>query len=136
MKKSRKKKKQAAQGPATLISQGSLVEGKLSCETDLRIDGQFQGDIESTAHVTIGEGAVARSTITAVEVIVAGTVYGDINAEEKLTITRTGQMYGDVAAASLIIMEGGVLNGASHMNHCPESSSPAEPLALHRPEAG
>ena len=76
------------------------MEGVLQCEENLRIDGRFNGSIESQGCVTIGEEAIARSNISAREVIVAGKVYGDVTAENKLTITPTGQMYGDVYAAS------------------------------------
>ncbi len=100
----------------TLIGQGSEVTGKLNCEANLRIEGTFNGEIESQGDVTVGEYAVARSTIQAREVIIAGKVYGDIAATGKLTITATGQMYGDVTASSLIIMEGGALSGTSTMN--------------------
>lgn len=135
MKKS-KKNKRSSRGASTLISQGSHVEGALHCEADLRIDGDFNGTIESQGNVTIGESAVTRSNISAKEIVIAGKVYGDISAEGKLTITPTGQMYGDVTASSLIIMEGGVLNGASRMENTPSEKNTVEALPLHRPEAG
>ncbi|MGM1048618.1 MAG: bactofilin family protein [Bacillota bacterium] len=139
MKKSKRKKFSSA-GTSTLISQGSHVEGALNCDADLRIDGKFNGTIESQGNVTIGESAVARSNISAKEVIIAGKVYGDIAAEGKLTITPTGQMHGDVIASSLIIMEGGVLNGASHMESPAAGIEPAksalETVPMQRPEAG
>lgn len=139
MKKS-KRNKSASSGTSTLISQGSQIEGALNCEADLRIDGKFNGTIESQGNVTIGESAVARSNISAKEVIIAGKVYGDIAAEGKLTITPTGQMHGDVIASSLIIMEGGVLNGASHMEERTAGSAVGkaalETVPLQRSEAG
>lgn len=139
MKKS-KRNKSASAGTSTLISQGSHIEGALNCDADLRIDGKFNGTIESQGNVTIGESAVARSNISAKEVIIAGRVYGDIAAEGKLTITPTGQMHGDVIASSLIIMEGGVLNGASHMEERAAGSAAGktalETVPLQRSEAG
>ncbi|KKO51023.1 bactofilin family protein [Paenibacillus sp. DMB20] len=134
MKKSKKNKRSS--GASTLISQGSQVEGSLHCEADLRIDGDFNGTIESQGNVTIGESAVTRSNISAKEIVIAGKVYGDISAAGKLTITPTGQMYGDVTASSLIIMEGGVLNGASRMEKTPSEKNTVETLPLQRPEAG
>ncbi|WP_054956575.1 bactofilin family protein [Paenibacillus dakarensis] len=138
MKKSKRKKYSSAV-TNTLISQGSQIEGTLNCDSDLRIDGKFNGSIESQGHVTIGENAIARSNISAKEVIVAGKVFGDIAAEGKLTITPTGQMHGDVIASSLIIMEGGVLNGASHMDSSAADKTgkaPLETVSIHRSEAG
>ncbi|WP_106766782.1 bactofilin family protein [Paenibacillus faecalis] len=135
-----KSKRKKSAGTSTLIGQGSHMEGALNCDADLRIEGKFDGTIESRGNVTIGESAVARSNISAKEVIIAGKVYGDIAADGKLTITPTGQMHGDVIATSLIIMEGGVLNGASHMESpiadVESSDSTLEAVPLQRPEAG
>ncbi|MFC7678332.1 polymer-forming cytoskeletal protein [Paenibacillus sp. GCM10028914] len=139
MKKSKRRKRTSA-GTSTLISQGSQIDGTLNCDADLRIDGKFNGSIESQGNVTIGESAIARSNISAKEVIIAGQVYGDISAEGKLTITPTGQMHGDVNVSSLIIMEGGVLNGASHMENSAAASSVGksslESVPMQRSEAG
>ena len=142
MKKKSRKNKHTHSAASTLISEGSLVEGSLHCENDLRIDGGFYGTIESQGNVIIGERAVTRSNISAREVVIAGKVYGDITAAGKLIITPTGQMHGDVTASSLVIMEGGILNGASHMEESPanpeiaEGSGMEEFVPLQRPEAG
>ncbi|WP_438347575.1 bactofilin family protein [Paenibacillus sp. FA6] len=106
----------------TLIGQGSEITGKLNCDANLRIEGKFNGQIESQGDVIVGEFAEARSNIQAKEVIIAGKVYGDIAASGKLTITPTGQMFGDVSSSSLIIMEGGALSGTSTMSP-PESKA-------------
>lgn len=138
--KKKNKNKRASGRTDTLIGPGSEMEGVLQCEDNLRIDGRFNGSIESQGCVTIGEEAIARSNISAREVIVAGKVYGDITAEGKLTITPTGQMYGDVYAASLIVMEGGLLNGASRMEEQNSGQATSESkettLPVQRSEAG
>jgi len=138
--KKKNKNKRASGRTDTLIGPGSEMEGVLQCEDNLRIDGRFNGSIESQGCVTIGEEAIARSNISAREVIVAGKVYGDITAEGKLTITPTGQMYGDVYAASLIVMEGGLLNGASRMEEQNSGQTTSESkettLPIQRSEAG
>lgn len=140
MMKKKNKNKRTSQRTDTLIGPGSEMEGVLQCEDNLRIDGRFNGSIESHGCVTIGEEAIARSNISAREVIVAGKVYGDVTAEGKLTITPTGQMYGDVYAASLIVMEGGLLNGASRMEEQNSGQAASESkettLPVQRSEAG
>ena len=136
----KKKRKASAHLIDSLIGPGSEFEGVLQSEDNLRIDGRFNGAIESQGSVTIGESASCRSNISAKEVIVAGKVYGDIIAEGKLTITPSGQMYGDVYAGSLIIMEGGLLNGASRMEHAEAAGAASEQSeaapSLQQPEAG
>ncbi|GAB6988103.1 bactofilin family protein [Paenibacillus pini] len=137
-----KSSRHTPQATDTLIGKGTVIEGTLSGESNIRIEGSFIGVIESQGSVIVGESALARCHIHAKEVIIAGQVYGDIHADQKLTITSTGQLTGDVLSASaLIIAEGAILHGASLMHtrardtSSEESSVVVEPSYL-RPEAG
>ncbi|MGW8957576.1 bactofilin family protein [Paenibacillus sp. NPDC055715] len=109
------KKKLSTPATDTLLANGTSFEGTIEAEANIRIDGHFQGDIRSTRAVVIGESAVVRSDIVARDVILAGKVFGSITTEGRLTITPTGELYGKVAAAALVISEGGVLEGTSQM---------------------
>ncbi|WP_025683026.1 bactofilin family protein [Paenibacillus maysiensis] len=109
------KKKLSAPATDTLLANGTSFEGTIEAEANIRIDGHFQGDIYSTRAVVIGESAVVRSDIIARDVILAGKVFGSITTEGRLTITPTGELYGKVAVSSLVISEGGVLDGTSQM---------------------
>ncbi|WP_141501880.1 bactofilin family protein [Paenibacillus luteus] len=99
----------------TLIGQGTLSEGKLNCEANLRIEGEHRGDIVCKADVIIGESGIARSTISARDLTVAGKIFGDTSMSGRLIITSSGQLTGSVSASSIIIQEGGQLNGMCHM---------------------
>ncbi|MDQ8733030.1 polymer-forming cytoskeletal protein [Paenibacillus sp. LHD-38] len=110
----------------TLIGQGTLSEGKMICETSLRIEGEHRGDIECNADVIIGECGLARSNIMARDIIIAGKVFGDIITKGRLTITASGMLTGAVTAHSLIIHDGGSLNGSCQM----ESSSDSKNRSL------
>ncbi|WP_025715862.1 bactofilin family protein [Paenibacillus sp. 1-18] len=118
------KKKLSAPVTDTLLANGTSFEGTVEAEANIRIDGQFQGDICSSRTVIIGETAVVRSDIMARDVVLAGKVFGSITTEERLTITPTGELYGNAAAAALVILEGGVLDGTCQMNRTKD----AEPL--------
>ena len=111
----RRKNKLPAGTRYTLIGLGSFAQGKLECEANLRIEGHFQGEIECAGQVVIGETGEAKSNIRGAEIIVAGRVIGDITSEGRLTITGSGHVDGNVNVAKLIIVEGGLLNGSSHM---------------------
>lgn len=111
----RRKNKLPAGTRYTLIGLGSFAQGKLECEANLRIEGHFQGEIECAGQVVIGETGEAKSNIHGAEIIVAGRVTGDITSEGRLTITGSGHVDGNVNVAKLIIVEGGLLNGSSHM---------------------
>ena len=96
----------------SLIGHGGNLEGKVQCDTNLRIEGNFSGEIYCQGTVTIGEQGTVRSTIKAKEIIIAGKVYGDVTADQRLTMTGTGQLHGNLLAGTLSIMEGSVLNGS------------------------
>ncbi|BBI31811.1 bactofilin family protein [Cohnella abietis] len=110
----------------TLIGTGTEMSGNLKTQAGVRIEGAFQGDIDSKGDIVIGEGGVAKSNIVAGDVIIAGKVYGDVHTRGKLIITSTGQLHGSSYASVLNIHEGGILNGTSNMDHRKE----AKPLGV------
>lgn len=110
-----KSSKQSYQGTDTLIGQGTEIEGKIKCSTNLRVEGKVNGDIECNQDITIGETSVCHSNIIAKDIVIAGKVHGDLTIKEKLTIMPTGQLHGNFISQSLIIHDGGIFNGTSSM---------------------
>ncbi|CAH0118925.1 polymer-forming cytoskeletal protein [Paenibacillus sp. CECT 9249] len=111
-----KSSKPQAQQTDTLIGYGTQIEGKIVCETNLRIEGNFTGEIECARDVTIGENGSAHSNISAADIVIAGLVHGNIHAKGKLTITPTGRLHGNFTSASVIIHEGALFVGESKMS--------------------
>ncbi|WP_127531076.1 bactofilin family protein [Paenibacillus kobensis] len=106
----------------TLIGQGTHTEGKMVCESGLRIEGEFRGDIECVGDVIIGECGIARSNISARDLTIAGRVYGDVVTKGRLTITATGQLHGNINAQTFIMQDGGIFTGACRMDRAQEQS--------------
>jgi len=99
----------------TLIGEGTVFEGKIKSEASIRIEGQITGDIDSVGDVTVGEKGTAKSNISARNITIAGTVHGNVTAKELLKIMKTGRLFGNSVAQSLIIEEGGFFQGNSRM---------------------
>jgi cytoskeletal protein CcmA (bactofilin family) len=99
----------------TLIGEGSQFEGRIKSEAGIRVEGHITGDVECSGDVTIGEHGVVKSNIIARNIIIAGSVHGNIMTRGTLKITATGKLYGNTTAASLMIEEGGIFQGASKM---------------------
>jgi cytoskeletal protein CcmA (bactofilin family) len=99
----------------TLVGEGSQFEGRIKSEASLRIEGMVTGDVECTGDVTVGEHGVVKSNIIARNIIIAGSVHGNIMTKGILKITSTGKLYGNTTAASLMIDEGGIFQGTSKM---------------------
>ena len=86
-------------------------QGQISGTGGIRIEGAFDGEIALRGLVVVGEGGrVTCEHIRAVTVVVAGSVKGDITAQ-KVEITRTGRVWGDVVAESFSTEEGAFLRG-------------------------
>ncbi|OCT11161.1 hypothetical protein A8709_05625 [Paenibacillus pectinilyticus] len=117
----------------TLIGEGTSFEGRIKSEASIRIEGGITGDIDCAGDVIIGEHGVVKSNIAARDVVLAGSVQGNITTKGKLTITSTGSLHGNISAASFIIEEGGVFQGSSKM----DIKVPAvAPVPNNEPETG
>lgn len=107
----------------TLIGQGTLSEGKMICDANLRIEGEHRGDIECKGDVIVGECGIARSNISARDITVAGKIFGDILTMGRLIITSSGHLTGNITAHTLIIQDGGMLNGNCYMVHAQDGKN-------------
>ena len=100
----------------TVIGSSVSMTGSLKAEGTIRIDGLFEGDIETAADVVIGRSGKVLATIKAQNVLVAGAVKGNITAVARLEIVSTGRVWGDIDVAALFVEEGGVFHGNSQMH--------------------
>ncbi|HHW57122.1 MAG TPA: polymer-forming cytoskeletal protein [Clostridia bacterium] len=105
----------------TVIGKNSTFEGTIKSQGTLRIDGNFNGQIETKGNTIIGESAKVNANIATDNIIVSGEVKGNIFAKGQLQITSTGKVYGDIEVQNLIIEEGATFEGKSKMT---KSSSP------------
>ena len=98
-----------------VIGPTANFNGHFKADGGIRIDGVFEGIVETAGNVIIGEEAKVMADITARNVSVAGVVKGNINATGRLEILSTGKVWGDIAVASFLIDEGGLFRGQSVM---------------------
>jgi cytoskeletal protein CcmA (bactofilin family) len=130
----RKMKKLSPNSTDTLIGEGTVVEGKLLTKASVRIEGQVHGDIECLGDVIVGEKGMAHSNLFARNVVNAGVIQGSITVKEKLAITKTGKVYGNIQVPSLHIAEGGLFEGVSHMD--PKANQERKAEREDRPHSG
>jgi cytoskeletal protein CcmA (bactofilin family) len=103
----------AAVSPHTILGRTVVVQGQLSAGEDLLIDGQFEGNINLDDHcLTVGTEGHVKAEIRAQQIIILGTVTGNLAAREKIEIRRTGHVVGDLVAATVAIEEGAYFKGS------------------------
>ncbi|MCI9361785.1 MAG: polymer-forming cytoskeletal protein [Hungatella sp.] len=118
----------------TIIGDNSKIEGLLLTSDSTRIDGLLQGKILSESSVIIGEHGVIRGDIKAVDILIAGTVYGNIRAESKIEITGTGRVLGDMFTKTLVIDEGASFKGNCTMDVTEDDNSSRPSIPQMEPE--
>ena len=97
------------------LGQGSRVEGKLTFEGSVRIDGQVEGEISAQDTVIIGEGAEVTAQVHANTVVVQGRINGDIAARKRVELKAPATLIGNISTPSLVIHEGVVFEGTCTM---------------------
>ena len=94
------------------IGQGVTIEGKITSNQDIRIDGRVQGSIDAGQfELVLGPGSELKGGVNARSVLVGGKLEGDVTVGERLQIQSTGTLLGDIVAPRLVIQDGGVLVG-------------------------
>ncbi len=97
----------------TIIGTETVIEGKITLPTSLRVDGRIIGEIECSGDVYIGKDAYVEPKIKAKNVVIAGEVNGDIETTEKIQIESKGKLTGSATSRGIIIDDGGIFNGNS-----------------------
>lgn len=99
----------------TIIGHDTQVKGIINSGGTLRVDGQVEGEISAKGDVVIGETGMLKAQLRARNATVAGTVHGNVEIVDKLELTSTGKLFGDIKTGILIIGEGAVFKGACEM---------------------
>ncbi len=103
----------AAGNQRTSIGRTVVAQGQITAGEDLLIEGQFEGTISLNDHcLTVGAEGRVKAEIRARQVVVQGSVTGNIVAREKVDIRRTGHLVGDLVAATVAIEEGAYFKGS------------------------
>lgn len=95
----------------TLIGENTLFKGEITTQSQIRIDGDVQGDIRTTGQVMVSQSGRVKASITAREVVVGGVVKGDIFASERVAILQSGMVLGRIYSPLLSVEDGGLVEG-------------------------
>lgn len=106
----------AAASGFSLLDANLAVTGDLQTGGSLRIEGRLEGSILKADSVVVGVGASVSGDIHAREVILGGSLTGNVHATERVELQATAVVTGDVHTGSVLIQEGGVVNGRVIMN--------------------
>lgn len=92
---------------------GVNLTGRLCFNGIIRLDGRVKGEIISSGTLVVEETAVITGNIMVENIILSGTVYGNIKAAKQIHLNATAKVFGDLNYGELSI-EGAVHEGKSH----------------------
>jgi cytoskeletal protein CcmA (bactofilin family) len=124
------KKNESSDHISTLLGVGTAIEGTLTFNDTIRLDGSVNGKILSEkGTVIIGERATVDAEIRVGTAIVKGTVNGHIQATERIEVYPPAKIFGDIQSPVVAIETGVVFNGNCSMRKpepLPAESKPAK----------
>jgi cytoskeletal protein CcmA (bactofilin family) len=128
-----------ASGASAFLGKGTRVNGKLTFEGPVRIEGHVEGEISAQDTLTIGEGADVRAQVHGTSVVIHGNVTGDVKATKRLELRAPAKLLGNITSPVLVIHEGVIFEGQCSMGAVQparaEKDSKVTPLPTEKAEA-
>ena len=104
-------------GRVVNIGQTIFIKGELTGTEDLTIEGRVEGKIELKDHnLTIGPNGKIKADVYGKSIVITGEVLGNAYASEKVEITNSGVLKGDITAPRIVIADGAQFKGSVDMD--------------------
>lgn len=97
------------------VSKGTIVEGHISAEGDIRIDGKVKGIVSSKAKVVLGASAIVEGDVVCQNADISGKIIGKVEVKDLLFMKNTGSIDGDIVTNKIVVEAGANFNGTCSM---------------------
>lgn len=95
------------------LGKNVTVKGQIFAREDLTIDGEVEGTVECHDHrLTIGPNARVQAGLKAREIIIQGSIQGNVEAADKIDIKREAKLVGDIKTSRIVIEDGAYFKGS------------------------
>jgi len=95
-----------------VLGKSVVVKGQILSREDLTIDGEVEGTVEMQEHrLTIGPNGKVRASVKAREVIVLGSLNGNVETADRIDIRKEAKLVGDIKTARIVIEDGAYFKG-------------------------
>jgi len=110
------------------IGRSVVIKGEVSGAESLYVDGRIEGTVNfADNRVTVGRNGVVVANINAKEVVIMGTVTGNIQCTDRLDIRSEGTLTGDVVTPRICVEDGAMVKGAVEVRAAAEEKSQSKP---------
>ena len=108
------------------IGKSVMVKGQIFSREDLVIDGEVEGTVELQEHrLTVGPNGKVSAAVKAREIVIVGTIHGNVDASDKIEIKKDAKLVGDIKTARIVIEDGAYFKGSIDITKPEVKSAPA-----------
>ena len=119
----------------TIIGPDATFKGELTFEKGLRLQGKFEGKINTPGRLHVAKEARMQADVDAAGIVVEGEVRGNLQATDRIELKNSARYEGDLTAGKLVVDEGASLTG--HVTVGPDAAKGNRPgpppVGINRP---
>ena len=97
------------------IGNGTIIDGNIKTDGDIRIDGKVNGNINTTGRLVLGATSQVIGDVTCLDGSIDGFVRGNIQVKEILKISKTANIDGNIQTGRLMVEEGAIIQAKISM---------------------
>jgi len=95
------------------LGKNVTLKGQIFAREDLTIDGEIEGTVECHEHrLTIGPNARVQASLKAREIVIHGSIQGNVEAADKIDIKKEAKLVGDIKTSRIVIEDGAYFKGS------------------------
>jgi len=114
----------AAEPSISVIGTGMRIVGDIESNGVIKVEGVVQGSVRGARQLLLGKGGTIHGDVFATDIVLGGTVVGNVVASERVEVQGTSSVEGDIHTKSMVVYEGGTINGAVRMGEQQEFVAP------------
>lgn len=105
------KAKQPVDSVETVVGPSVVVEGDFSSEGNILVKGTVSGNVKTGQLLTVETGAKILANTKAHDALIAGEVKGNVRVADRLELTETARIRGDITCTTLVVAAGALIHG-------------------------
>jgi cytoskeletal protein CcmA (bactofilin family) len=95
----------------TVLGPDAKFKGDLSFDSAAKVLGRFEGSIKSKGRILIADGSTCKASVAAKEVAIEGQIEGNVEATERIELSPSGKITGDIVASRMSMADGATIDG-------------------------
>ncbi len=109
----------------TIIGSSMNIKGSLQSSENVELNGQFEGQMDVKARLSVGAQAKATANLKVAELTVAGSVQGNVDATGRVTLRTGANLVGDIKTPGIVIEDGAFFKGGIDITRAPATEKKA-----------